>query len=113
MRSPAYVLVGAVLIAGCSSTYIEYAQIDAAESPVASSRVLFITVTRGACDSVRPAEVTESAAEVRVRIPLRVQRGDCRSIGVSLQVELELREPLGDRAVIDAVRGVTLPVRNG
>ena len=69
-----------------------------------------ISGIHGACDSVLPAEVTESATEVRVRVPLRVQRGDCRSIGLSLQVKVELNEPLGDRAVIDAERDVALPV---
>ena len=108
-----YVLVGAALVAGCSSSYIDYAALEAAKPLPGNSRVLVITGTHGACDSVRPAEVTELATEVSVRVPLRVQRGDCRSIGLSLQVKIDLREPLGDRAVIDAERDVAVLVRNG
>lgn len=108
-----YVLVGAALVVGCSGNYIDFAPLDAAKPLPGNSRVLVITGTHGACDSVLPADVTESATEVRVRVPLRVQRGDCRSIGFSLQVEVELSQPLGNRAVIDAERDVALLVGDG
>ena len=108
-----FVLASAALVAGCSGSYIDYAPLDAAKPLPGNSRVLVITGTHGACDSVPPAEVSEAASEVRVRVPLRVQRGDCRSIGWSLQDEVQLSEPLGDRAVIDAERDVALLVRNG
>ena len=35
------------------------------------------------------------------------------SIGLLLQVEVTLEAPLGDRVVVDAERGQTLPVRRG
>ncbi len=95
----------------CAGTYTGYAVLNGVEGEP-SDRTLVLTGTHGACDTPRAAEVTETAAEVRVRAPLTVQRGDCRSIGLSLRVNVRLREPLGGRAVIDVERNERLLVRD-
>jgi hypothetical protein len=98
-----------LVLTGCVGTYTDYAVLDGVEGAPSDQEVV-ITGIHGACDRVRPAEVKETASEVRVRVPLAVQRGDCRSIGLSLRVEAELREPLGDRVVIDVERNERLAV---
>jgi hypothetical protein len=96
-------------LTACAGTYTDYAVLEGVEG-TPSGRALVLTGTHGACDTVRGADVTETPSEVRVRVPLAVQRGDCRSLGLSLRVEVELQEPLGDRLVIDVERNERLPV---
>jgi hypothetical protein len=108
MRLP-FVCVSLLVLAACGGTYTDYAVLDGAEG-APSDRNLVVTGTHGACDAMRPAEVTQTASEVRVRVPLAVRRGDCRSIGLSLRAEVVLREPLGSRVVVDAEAGRRLPL---
>ncbi len=103
--------LGVLVLTACAGTYTDYAVLDGVEGEP-SDRTLVLTGTHGACDTPRPAEVTETATEVRVRVPLTVQRGDCRDIGLALRVEVKLREPLGGRAVIEVERNERLSVRS-
>jgi hypothetical protein len=96
-------------LASCDGTYTDYAVLDGVEG-TPSGRTLVLTGTHGACDTVRPADVTETASEVLVRVPLAVQRGDCRSLGLSLRAEVRLSQPLGQRLVVDVERNERLPV---
>ena len=105
-------LVLVALSTSCSGDSTGYAPLDGAEIAISDDR-LVVSGSHGACDSLGETEVTESATEVRIRVPLRVRRGDCRSIGLLLQVEVTLEAPLEDRVVVDAERGQTLPVRRG
>ena len=57
--------------------------------------------------------MTETDTEVRVRVPLRVDGRDCTAIGLPLTVTVLLRQPLGDRAVVDAGTGGRLRVDDG
>ena len=113
MRRLLWFLAAVALAPGCSGTHTEYALLDAAEVAAPTSRTLVLSGIHGACDTVQPAEVIESPSEVRVRVPLRVRSGDCTAIGLSLRVEVELDQPLGERAVIDAERQESLPVVRG
>ena len=103
--------VAVVLMAGCSGTHTEYADLSGAEVPALTGRTLVLTGTHGACDSVLPPEVSESAEEVRVRVPLRVQNGACPAVALSLRVEVQLDKPLGNRTVTDTEDKQPLPVR--
>ena len=99
-----------VLMTACGGTYVDDAPLDGAVLTGSSGRVLVLTGTHGSCDSVLPPEVVETPSQVRVRVPLRVQRGTCTGIGYLLREEVELEQPLGERTVVDDARDEPLEV---
>lgn len=68
--------------------------------------------TGGQGDVIVSASVVEHATEVRVSVVLRrpVGSGPRIAIGIPIRVELQLTEPLGSRAVVDAA-GMPVPLR--
>ena len=105
MRAPLLVLL---LLTGCTST--GYASLDTAELDERDPRRLTLQGIHGACDTVRPPEVDEDDEQVRVTVPLRVEPGGCDDVGLLLSLPLRLDAPLGQRRVVDARSGRTLPV---
>ena len=96
----------------CGGTSIRYAQLEGATVTQPSGLVLDVTALHGACDVVLPTEVVETPTEVRLRVPLRVDDGDCEDIGLFLTTSVTLDQPLGGRAVVDDERQRSLPVRH-
>ncbi|ARF72145.1 hypothetical protein B7C62_07565 [Kitasatospora albolonga] len=80
-----------------------------ATSYAADGRTLEVTFWGGVC-STYTASAEESAGQVRISIKEEKQKdGACIMIAKELKRTVTLDEPLGDRTVIDAASGATVP----
>ncbi|XUZ95325.1 hypothetical protein ACQ9ZG_07560 [Streptomyces araujoniae] len=80
-----------------------------ATSYAADGRTLEVTFWGGVC-STYTASAEESPGQVRITITEKPQKdGACIMIAKELKRTVTLKEPLGDRTVIDAESGATVP----
>jgi hypothetical protein len=97
-----------LLLTGCTST--GSASLGPATLDERDTTRLTVTALHGSCDRLRAPEVQEDARQVRVTIPLTIDRGDCNDLGVQDEVPLVLARPLGVRRLVDDSTGRTIPV---
>lgn len=108
LRRLAGVGLAAGFVSACG-TVPGYAAIETVRADADSTTVVLEAI-HGECDEVLPVRVDESNSEVRLTVPLAVERGGCTSAGLPLRVEVELARPLGSRSLVDARSGrVFLP----
>ena len=74
--------------------------------------LIAVHATGGQGDVIVSASAVEHATEVSVSVVLRRPVGSAPriAIGIPVRVELQLREPLGSRAVVDDI-GTPVPLR--
>lgn len=68
----------------------------------AQARRLTLHFTGGACDARRDGHVYETPDLVVVGVSITSKPGACDSVGLPATVDVELAQPLGDRALLDA-----------
>lgn len=77
-------------------------------SYAADGRTLEVTFWGGVC-STYTASAEESAGQVRISVTEQPHEGACIMIAKELTRTVTLEKPLGDRTVIDAASGATVP----
>jgi hypothetical protein len=85
-----------------------YASLDGVRVADDGTRLTLVGL-HGACDRVLPADVDESPGDIRVRVPLDVEDGDCPAVALQLEVVVTLDAPVAERTIVDDRTGEPLP----
>jgi hypothetical protein len=73
------------------------------------SRTARLQVTLGLGDKVIDTDVVESSEAVTVTVTVQESSEAREDIGVPTQVDIVLREPIGERRVVNSVDGASIP----
>jgi hypothetical protein len=69
------------------------------------SATVRVGVVRGKCSSVLDPVVHEDGKSVTIEVSVRTRGDDCSAVGILQEVEVTLKQPLGDRTVLGASYG--------
>lgn len=113
MTAAAALVAAAVLAAGLALILLRSAPIEDA-APLASyhrtddPRQIVIDAFLRQGESVARTDVDEDSSQVRITVRLNIPAGALSNVGIRQSIRVPLREPLGDRRVVDHL-GRVLP----